>query len=116
MLIKRLGAARQVATSLIDCENAIDNALNASSKLSRDMIEGRASAGLSALFGQEALEDAIGAQVALAEARRRVVEAHRKLTLVKQQMGLDAYAAGDGAPKPPMPGLTEGQDNDQAVA
>lgn len=116
MLIKRLGAARQVASSLIECENAIDNALQASSKLSSDLLNGRQSAGLSALFGQEALEETIQAQVALGEARRRVVEAHRKLTVVKHQMGLDAYAAGDGAPKPPMPGLTEGQDNQQAVA
>lgn len=116
MLIKRLGAARQVASSLIACEDAIDNALQASSKLSSDMLTGRSSAGLSALFGQEALEEAIAAQVPLAEARRRIVEAHRKLTIVKHDMGLDAYAAGDGAPKPPMPGVTEGQDNQRIVA
>ena len=77
MLMKRLGAARSVATSLIDSENAIDAALRASAKLSGDMIEGRSSAGLSALFGQEALEEVVQAQVALAEARRRMVEAHR---------------------------------------
>lgn len=116
MLMKRLGAARQVATSLIACENAIDAALKASSKLNGDMIEGRSSAGLSALYGQDAFEEAVAAQVALAEARRRVVEAHRKLTVVKHEMGLDAYAAGDGAPKPPVPDAPTGQDNHLVAA
>jgi hypothetical protein len=116
MLMKRLGAARMVAASLIESENAIDIALRASSKLSRDMLEGRSSAGLSALYGQEALEDVIRAQVALTEARGRLVEAHKKLSTVKHDIGLDAYAAGDGAPKPPMPGFTEGQDNGAIAA
>lgn len=116
MLIKRLGAARQVAASLISCENAIDQALQASSKLSSDMLEGRASAGLSALYGQDALEEAIHAQVALAEARRRVVEAHKKLSVVQHEIGLAAYAAGDGSEKPPMPGDTKGLQNIRIVA
>jgi hypothetical protein len=101
---------------LIQSEDAIDAALKASSKLSGDMLQGRSSAGLSALFGQEALEEVIHAQLALTEARRRIVQAHRKLEVVKHEMGLDAYAAGDGSPKPPMPGLTEGQDNSQVAA
>jgi hypothetical protein len=116
MLMKRLGAARMVAASLIESENAIDAALQASSKLSGDMVQGRSSAGLSALFGQDALEEVVQAQVALAEARRRMIEAHRKLSVVKHEMGLDAYAAGDGSPKPPMPGFTEGQDNGRVAA
>lgn len=117
MLMKRLGAARNVAASLIESENAIDAALTASAKLSGDMLHGRTSAGLSALFGQDALEEVVQAQVALAEARRRMIEAHKKLTVVKHEMGLDAYAAGDGSPKPPMPGFfTEGQDNNTEVA
>lgn len=116
MLTKRLSAARMVATSLIESEKAIDAALQASSKLSGDMVQGRNSAGLSALFGQEALEEVVQAQVALAEARRRMVTAHRKLSVVKHEIGLDAYAAGDGAPKPPMPGFTEGQDNSKVAA
>jgi len=117
MLMKRLGAARTVAASLIETENAIDNALRASAKLGGDLIDGRLSAGVSALFGQEALEEVVQAQVALAEARRRVVEAHRKLAVVKHDLGLDAYAIGDGAPKPPAPGfLTEGQDNGKVAA
>lgn len=116
MLIKRLGAARQVAASLIVCENAIDQALQASSQLSSDMLAGRATAGLSALFGQDALEEAIHAQVALAEARRRVVEAHKKLSVVKHEIGLAAYAAGDGSEKPPMPELPKGLDTLRVVA
>lgn len=116
MLIKRLGAARLVTASLIESEDAIDAALKASSKLIGDMIQGRSSAGLSALFGQEALEEVVHAQLALTEARQRIVEAHRKLEVVKHQMGLDAYAAGDGSPKPPMPGFTEGQDNGRITA
>lgn len=116
MLNKRLGAARQVAASLLFCENAIDQALQASSKLSSDMLAGRAEAGLSALFGQDALEEAIQAQVSLAEARRRMVEAHKKLSVVKQEIGLAAYAAGDGSEKPPMPGAPQGRDVLKVVA
>ena len=117
MLMKRLGAARLVADSLIESEKAVDTALIASARLSADMIHGRTSAGLSALFGQDALEEVVQVQVSLAEARRRLVEAHRKLTQVKHDMGLDAYAAGDGSPKPPMPRfLTEGQDNSRVAA
>lgn len=111
VLHKRLHAARNVAGSLIETENSIDVAIQAAAQLSCTMIAGRNSAGLSALFGQEALEEVVQAQVAMAEARRRLVEAHKKLTAVKHDMGLDAFAAGDGAPKPPLPIFTEGQDN-----
>jgi hypothetical protein len=116
MLMQRRRAAKAVATTLYATEQAVDAALQSCSKLCSDMITARGTANLSALFGQDALEDATALQVALTEARRKVVETHKKLAIVHQEIGLGVYAGGDGSPKPPLPGFTEAHDNDAVAA
>lgn len=116
MLNQRLGAARSVTTALLETENQIDAALASSSRLTGEMLAGRASARLSALFGQEALEEVTAAQAELVQARRRIVEAHRKLSVVRHEMGLGAFAAGDDLPKPPMPTIEGRHANDGVAA
>lgn len=115
MLNQRLGAARSVTTALLDTEDKIDAALAASSQLTVRMIAGRGSARLSALYGQDALEEVSAAQAELVQARRRIVEAHRKLSVVRDEIGLAHFAVGDEAPKPPMPNI-QGRTANDAVA
>ena len=62
----------------------------------------RKSAGASALIGQDALERATQAIMALSEARRAIVETHKELSVVQGQIGLGAVRMdGEGGEKPP---------------
>ena len=66
----------------------------------------RRQAGASALIGQDAVERASQAIVALAEARRAIVETHKELSVVQAQIGLGAVALGDTGEKPPPEGVS----------
>jgi hypothetical protein len=104
MLKERRLAAEQIATALWDAETAIDVALTKTADFTGKIPALRRQAGASALIGQEAMERASQAVVALAEARRALVEAHKELTIAKQQVGLGAVVMEDtgGGPKPPI--------------
>jgi hypothetical protein len=103
MLKERRMAAEQIATALWDAEAAIDVALTKTADFTGKIPALRRQAGASALIGQEAMERASQAVVALAEARRALVEAHKELTLAKQQVGLGAVTMTDtGGDKPPI--------------
>ena len=66
----------------------------------------RKAAGASALIGQDAVERASQAIMALAEARRAIVETHKELSVVQGQIGLGAVTmGGDPGEKPPPEGL-----------
>lgn len=102
MLKQRRMAHDQVATGLFEAEAAIDAALNKTACLTATIPAARAGAGLSALFGQEALESLSETIAALAQARRGIVETHRQLAVVKTQIGLGAVVmTGDDGEKPP---------------
>jgi hypothetical protein len=62
----------------------------------------RAQAGASALIGQDAVERASQAIMALAEARRAIVETHKELSIAQYQIGLGAVAVDTGGDKPPI--------------
>jgi hypothetical protein len=65
----------------------------------------RKGVGASALIGQDALEHASQAIMALADARRAIVETHRELSIVQAQIGLGAVTMtdpGSGNKPPPM--------------
>jgi hypothetical protein len=65
----------------------------------------RKQAGASALIGQDAVERASQAIMALAEARRAIVETHKQLSVAQGQIGLGAVTLVDpGGDKPPIPG------------
>lgn len=103
MLKERRMAAEQVAGALWEAESAIDLALAKTAHFTGVMPSLRAQAGASALIGQDAVERASEAIMALAEARRAIVEAHKELSVVQGQIGLGAVRMGGdpGTDKPP---------------
>ncbi|MBL8553142.1 MAG: hypothetical protein JNL41_02600 [Phenylobacterium sp.] len=106
MLKERRMAAQEVAAALFDAEAAIDAALSKTAALTGAMPALRKVAGASALIGQDAVERASQAIMALAEARRAIVETHRELSVVQGQIGLGAVTlSGDPGEKPPPEGL-----------
>jgi hypothetical protein len=109
MLKERRMAAEEIATALWDAESAIDVALTKTAEFTGKIPALRRQAGASAIIGQEAMERASQAVVALAEARRALVEAHKELTLAKKQVGLGAITMDDpgGGTKPPITIETE---------
>lgn len=106
MLKQRRMFAEQVATALFDAEAAIDAALCKTAALTGVMPGMRAEAGLSALVGQDAVERASQALVALTEARRAIVETHKELSAAQVQIGLGAVAIDGGGDKPPVEGAS----------
>jgi hypothetical protein len=116
MLKQRRIAADQVAAGLFEAEAAIDAALNKTAVLAAAMPAARAGAGLSALFGQDAVERLSETIAALTQARRGIVETHKQLAEVKIQIGLGAVMTGDNGEKPPQiaasrPNLSAVQDD-----
>src|SRR5689334_21138904 len=102
MLKERRMVAEQVAGALLEAEAAIDAALSKTAHLTGVMPLLRKQAGASALIGQDAVERASQAIMALAEARRAIVETHKELSVVQSQIGLGAVRmGGDLGDKPP---------------
>jgi hypothetical protein len=102
MLKERRMVAEQVAGALFEAEAAIDMALSKTAHLTGVMPLLRKQAGASALIGQDAVERASQAIMALAEARRAIVETHKELSVVQGQIGLGAVRmGGDLGGKPP---------------
>ncbi len=102
MLKERRIAAEQVAAALFEAEAAIDAAVSKTAHLTGVMPSLRRQAGASALIGQDALERVSQAIMALAEARRAIVETHKELSVVQGQIGLGAVKMiGDDGEKPP---------------
>ena len=106
MLKQRRMVAEQIASALFEAEAAIDAALSKTAALTGVMPSLRKQAGASALIGQDAVERASQAIMALAEARRAIVETHKELSIAQGQMGLGAVTMqGDGGEKPPPQGM-----------
>jgi hypothetical protein len=101
MLKQRRMAAEQIAGALFEAENAIDAAIAKTAHLTGVMPSLRKHAGASALIGQDAVERASQAIMALAEARRAIVETHRELSVAQGQVGLGAVMIDAGGDKPP---------------
>jgi hypothetical protein len=101
MLKQRRLVADQVAAALFEAEAAIDAALAKTAHLTGIMPGLRSEARISALIGQDAVERASDAILALAQARRQIVETHKQLSVAQRQMGLGAVAYGETDPKPP---------------
>lgn len=100
MLKERRMAAEQVAGALFEAESAIDMALSKTAQLAGAMPALRKAAGASALIGQDAVERASQAIMALAEARRAIVETHKELTVAQHQIGMGAMMQDGGTGKP----------------
>jgi hypothetical protein len=104
MLKERRRAADRVAAELFQAEAAIDAALNRTATLTAVVPAARAEAGLSALFGQGAIERLSETIAALAQARRGIVECHKELAIIRDQIGLGPSALGDLGQKPSFAG------------
>jgi hypothetical protein len=104
MLKQRRMVAEKIAGALFDAEAAIDMAIAKTAHLTGVMPSLRREAGASALVGQDAVERASQAIMALAEARRAIVETHKELSVAQGQMGLGAVAFDPvGGEKPAAP-------------
>src|ERR1700744_4022024 len=103
MLKQRRMVAEQVAGALFEAETAIDAAISKTAALTGAMPALRKQVGASALIGQDALERATQAIMALADARRAIVETHKELSVVQTQIGLGAVTMTDpgSGEKPP---------------
>lgn len=104
MLKQRRMVAEQIAGALFEAEAAIDAALAKTAALTGVMPQLRREAGASALIGQDAVERASQAIMALAEARRAIVETHKELSVAQGQIGLGAVTLSDPGlgDKPPV--------------
>jgi hypothetical protein len=102
MLKQRRMVAEQIAGALFEAEAAIDAAITKTAMLTGVMPSLRKQAGASALIGQDAVERASQAIMALAEARRAIVETHKELSICQTQIGLGAVVMSDptGGDKP----------------
>jgi hypothetical protein len=101
MLKERRMVAEQIASALFEAEAAIDAALSKTAQLTGVMPQLRQQAGLSAIVGQGAVERATQAVLALADARRAIVETHKELSEAQHQIGLGAVMTSTGGDKPP---------------
>jgi hypothetical protein len=101
MLKNRQQAAQKVADRLFAVENAIDTAVRCAAELNAAMPEARGDARLSAVVGQDALDQAAQAFALLVQARRAMVDTHHRLEETRIQIGLREVAVGDSVPKPP---------------
>ena len=103
MLKQRRMVAEQIARALFEAEAAIDAAITKTAMLTGVMPSLRKEAGASALIGQDAVERASQAIMALAGARRAIVETHKELSIAQTQIGLGAVVMSDpvGGDKPP---------------
>lgn len=99
MRTERLNAATEIAKLLFETEDAVDGALASTAMLVAAMAKGRRDAKLSAMVGQDAMEEVAATVAAIAEARGHIVSAHRALDATKDEIGLRTVNFGTGAGK-----------------
>jgi hypothetical protein len=103
---ERLAAAQSVADRLFAFEKAMDDAFALGSDLSSRIVLARQEAGLSAVFGQDAIDGVVRTLTALAGARREMVGTHHDLKAWADDIGLKEVGWGDLV-KPPKAVLAE---------
>jgi hypothetical protein len=100
MLVKRRAAMDAIVPELFATENAIDDAILQSARLTASLITERRNAGLSAIVGQNVIERSNATIATLIAARREIVATHTQLGDLKKQIGLGAVMFGAGGDKP----------------
>jgi len=96
---KIIGA--RVAQELFAVETAVETTYGAMAQFAGLLANARTQANLSAVYGQEVMEDVNAAMAHLLQARRALVKAHGGLAEVRDQVGLRHIAFGV-QDKPPM--------------
>lgn len=92
----KIAVVRSVAAKLHAAEKAIDLAIIALSELNGELPSARMEANLSATVCQPAFELSSQALQSLIQCRRQTIDAHGALADNQRDMGLGAYAMGDG--------------------
>jgi len=93
--MKRIDAARAGAQKLMRAEAAIDAALRETAELVGLLPSLRLEANLSAVIGQDAVEDLGQTLAHILSARRTIVRAHAGLQTVREQIGCRTVSVGD---------------------
>lgn len=96
---KIIGA--RVAQELFAVETAVETTYGAMAQFAGLLATARAEANLSAVYGQQVMEDVNAAMAHLLQARRALVSAHGGLAQVRDQVGLRQVAFGV-QDKPPV--------------
>lgn len=92
--MKRIEVARAGAAKLMAVEAALDTALSQTAELVGLLPSLRLNAGLSAVIGQDAVDDLGETLNHIITARRTLVRAHGGLQTVREQIGCGAVAMG----------------------
>lgn len=95
-LSTKISVVRGVAAKLHAAEEAIDLAIIKLSELNSELPSARIEAKLSATVCQPAFDLSAQALQSLVQCRRQTVEAHGALADAQRDIGLGAYAMGDG--------------------
>jgi phosphoglycerate-specific signal transduction histidine kinase len=97
---QRIAAATIVAKQMYESELAIDRALAAIARLQAALPEARMEASLSAVVGQDVIEQVTRALTAMVRVRRAMVDVHNKLDGLKTDIGLRELSMSGGMAKP----------------
>lgn len=92
----KIAVVRGVAARLHAAEEAIDLAIIKLSELNSELPAARMEAKLSATVCQPAFDLSAQALHSLIQCRRQTIEAHEVLAGTQRDIGLGAYAMGDG--------------------
>lgn len=99
--MRRLQTGRQVALTLFETEDAIDDALASTAGFIVRMRQARKDHSLPVVIGADAMVAAAAAIQTLAEARAQIVVAHADLAKAQEHLGLGSVRlAGPLTPKP----------------
>jgi hypothetical protein len=101
---QRIAAATMVAKELFESEAAIDRALSAIARFQAVLPEARLEVGLSAVVGQDVVEQVARSLAAMVRVRAAIVDVHGKLDDLKTDIGLREMAMGGGMQKQPLAG------------
>jgi hypothetical protein len=109
---ERIAAAQKLADNLFAAEFATDQALSAIARLQASLPETRLEVHLSAVIGQDVIEDVAVSLSSVVKIRRTLVGVHGKLEELKGSAGLREVAIGGGMNK----NLRASADNVTAIA
>ncbi len=98
MLNERKAAAANVAKNLFKLERAIDEGILAAGEMASSLPQARMDAGVSAVVGQAAFDQAAQILGSLVAGRQTAVFLHESLAALRDQLGLrgQTVAFGDG--------------------
>lgn len=96
---QRIAAATMVAKELFESEATIDRALAAIARFQAVLPEARLEVGLSAVVGQDVVEQVARSLAAMVRVRAAIVDVHGKLDELKSDIGLREMVMSGGMQK-----------------